>query len=71
MCKAQALRKAHFNLLRGIDQCVISSSKYGSALRINPYSTYVDYISLSLFLFLLQLYNTIFEVNYVNYVLNL
>ena len=29
MCKAQALRKAYFDLLRGIDQCVILSSKYG------------------------------------------
>ena len=34
MCKAQALRKAYFDLLSGIDQCVVSSSKYSICFKL-------------------------------------
>ena len=34
MCKAQALRKAYFDLLRGIDQRMVSSSKYGICFKL-------------------------------------
>ena len=40
MCKAQALRKAYFDLLRGIDQCVISSSKYGTLYKCIIYTVF-------------------------------
>ena len=43
VCKAQALRKAYFDLLRGIDQCVVSSSKYGNCLILSPVNTYISH----------------------------